>query len=66
MKARDRLYQWDLALAHAWRDLSPAQLADFEAWREAHREGSDANWPGWLQILGPRPRLRVVPDRRTA
>ena len=63
---RDRLHSWDLNLAYAFRELSATQRVLFDAWRERHPEGSDADWPGWIQILGPRPRLQIVSSRKLA
>jgi hypothetical protein len=67
---RNELYEWHLRLANAFSDLTPEELEALQLWRDGGDFRPDWAWPGWIQIIGERPRyqprLVAFPSERSA
>lgn len=60
--ARDRADAWRSAMADAWEKLPLVKKAELLAWEEEHLGREDetfgtGDWPDWIPLIGPRPRL---------
>lgn len=55
---RQRLYEWHLKLARAFLMLTPQQNLALELWQEQCPQSGADEWPGWVAIIGERPKAR--------
>ena len=57
---RHRLYQWHLRLVVALLSLTPEQALNLEAWEQVNPAKGAYEWPGWAQIIVPRPQPKPL------
>lgn len=58
---RNRMSMWFSAMVGAYKTLSDYRRQELHTWENENLDGVTAtsDWPGWLDILGPKP---VAPD----